>query len=714
MEKLAAMEIEYAIIVDAETTIQKIGHRIDGSPHNPQNKCVCVSYVVVPIGTAWEVTTKDITTDVYYHKDQYKTDDPAEFQFALDRARVFVAHNAKFDYNWFTQMGFKLPDQVHCTMLGEFIYARGQIKPLSLKETAIRRAVALKKSDLVEDLFKSGVGYEAMPLKTVIEYCEADVISCYEIYKQQIDDLKLPENNSLTAIFDLMNEMLLFLVEVETNGIKIDLEKLNKVEEDYSNEKKELEDRLQQISISVMGDTPINLSSGQDMTKLVYSREVTNRDLHKQLFNIGIGANGKPLHQPRMKPSRFKDVVRQTTRVIQKTVVQKCVICNGSGRQYKLTKSGVPFKKQPRCGTCVGEGVIYKPTGQTAGLRLLPRDAQDVSINGFKVDKVTIQSLIKQAEQKNRPVAVEFLTKVSRLNAVNTYLNSFVNGIKVWTRNNNILHPNFNQTVARTGRLSSSNPNFQNQPKSKDFPIRAAVVSRFENGLICEADFSGLELMVAGEISRDSQIISDIQEGKDLHKQTASIIHQIPPDQVSKDLRSQSKKWSFNPLFGGLGYGEAEHIQNYFKQFFVIYKGLKKYHEELCIGVLDNGIVQTPSGRQYYFPNAKRTRNGRITNYTQVVNYPIQGFGSELTVLACIRSLERFKRAGLASKLILTVHDSIVVDVAPDELESVKNILKDAMENVPDEVKKRFCYDMLLPVTIEVEAGKNWMEMEEV
>ena len=146
----------------------------------------------------------------------------------------------------------------------------------------------------------------------------------------------------------------------------------------------------------------------------------------------------------------------------------------------------------------------------------------------------------------------------------------------------------------------------------------------------------------------------------------------------------------------------------------MFYKGLKKYHEELCVGVLDNGIVQTPSGRQYYFANAKRTRNGRITNYTQVVNYPIQGFGSELTVLACIRALERFKRAGLTSKLILTVHDSIVVDVAPDELESVKNILKDAMENVPEEVKKRFCYDMLLPVSVEVEAGKNWMEMEEV
>ena len=99
-------------------------------------------------------------------------------------------------------------------------------------------------------------------------------------------------------------------------------------------------------------------------------------------------------------------------------------------------------------------------------------------------------------------------------------------GIRTWTRHDGILHTNMNQTIAATGRLSSSNPNFQNQPK-RGFPIRKAVISRFEGGCIIEADFSGLEFRVAGEVSRDPQIIEDILNGKDVHKQTASIINKI-------------------------------------------------------------------------------------------------------------------------------------------------------------------------------------------
>src|SRR5690606_39011485 len=102
--------------------------------------------------------------------------------------------------------------------------------------------------------------------------------------------------------------------------------------------------------------------------------------------------------------------------------------------------------------------------------------------------------LIAQANENGNLLAVEFLTKKKRLNAVNTYLNSFVGGIERWTRDDGILHPNFNQCVARTGRLSSSDPNFQNQPKGHKFPVRKTVVSRWRSsgGLIVEADFSGL------------------------------------------------------------------------------------------------------------------------------------------------------------------------------------------------------------------------------
>ena len=568
--------------------------------------------------------------------------------------------------------------------------------------------ITQKKSDLVDDLFKSGVGFEAMPLDTVIDYAEADVRACAEIYLAQQDDYARADNQSLVPIRDLSNEMLLCLVELESNGINVDSAVLAEVEAEFRAEKKQLEKRLNEIVESVMGDTPINLNSGADMTKVVYSRQVVDRNMHQQVFNIGVGANGKPLRPPRMKPSEFTRAVRSTMQVVQKTMAVCCDTCHGRGRIQKIKKNGDPYKNMTKCPACGGAGAYYKPTGKTAGLKLTPSDATFASINGFKTDKNTIQILIAQAQGKGNGTAVEFLTKISRLNAVAVYLDSFVKGIQTWTRPSGLLHTNFNQCVTATGRLSSSNPNFQNQPK-RGFPIRKCVVSRFENGLITEADFTALEWVCAGNLSLDKQIIDDVVNGKDIHTQTATIIHQCAKADVSKDLRASVKKWSFAPLYGGRGVGSAPHIQNYFDQFMIIYYGLARWHQSLMQGVLKNGTVQTPSGRQYFWPNARRYGNGRISNATQVVNYPVQGFGNDLVQLACVRALRRFKETQLESLLVLTVHDSIVVDTHPDEVEQVSNILHWAMKDVLDEASERWGASFALPLTIEISSGKNWL-----
>ncbi len=274
-----------------------------------------------------------------------------------------------------------------------------------------------------------------------------------------------------------------------------------------------------------------------------------------------------------------------------------------------------------------------------------------------------------------------------------------------------ILHAQFNQTTTRTGRLSSSNPNFQNQPRGGTFPVRRCVISRFDGGEVLEADFSGLEFRVAGELSRDPQIIEDILGGKDVHKQTASIINQISTDEVTKDLRQKAKAYTFAPLYGGLGMSEAPHVQNYFKEYFNIYQGLKRWHQTLMDGVLKNGIVRIPSGREFFFPDAKRLRGGRITNATAVVNYPVQSFATaDIVPLSCVRALREFIKLNLQSKLMLTVHDSIVVDVFPGEKEKVVKALKWAMSDVSEELETRFNYKPVLPLDIEMEAGANWMD----
>lgn len=709
------------LVLDLETTVQKLDGKTDNSPFNPDNMCVSAHFAWLTDDGVGEVTNL-----VFHHNEKATPDSIKPLVEALAEADVLIAHNAKFDCLWLQEMGLDLPPLIRCTMINEYILCKGQRKPLSLKMTAERRNVTRKKSDLVDELFKGGTGFEAMPLDTVIEYAEADIVSCGEVFLSQQADLALEANLSLDSIVVLMNEMLLFLMEVETNGICVDMEALQDVKADLVKEHASVSRRLRDIVEQVMGDTPINLNSGADMTKVVYSRSVLDRKEHAQIWNIGMQPNGRPLMPPRMSKSEFSLAVRSTTMVVKRTDALCCTTCNGlgtiqkfksitrqkNGKKYKIT--GEPYKNPTKCSECGGAGAVYVENGTIAGLRLNPIDPSFASINGFKTDKHTIKLLISQAREKNNDLAIEFLEKSSRLNALSTYLDSFVKGIETWTRYDNILHSNFNQCITSTGRLSSSNPNFQNQPK-RGFPVRKAVISRFPNGKFVEADFSGLEFRVAGEVSRDPQIIEDIVSGKDIHKQTAAIINQCDPSEISKDMRQSAKAYTFAPLYGGTGAGEPDHVRAYFTEFFVIYGGLAGYQKILMDGVLRNGIVQTPSGRQYFWPDAKRTRNGRITNATQVVNYPIQGFATgDLVPLACVRAHRMFKEANLKSLLVLTVHDSICVDCHPDELEQVCRLLTKAMKGVSDEAYQRWGYKFVLPLDIEISCGTNWLNQEEL
>jgi len=704
------------LILDLETTVQRLDGKIDNSPFNPDNRCVSAHY-------CW--LGEPVQTLVFHHNDKPNPDSPAPLREALKQADVIVAHNAKFDVMWLMEMGFEIPPEVYCTMIGEYVLAKGQRQQLSLKATAERRDVTRKKSDLVDELFKSGTGFEAMPWETVLEYAEADVVSCSEIYLAQQDDYAKPENQSMQSVVKMMNEMLFFLVEIERNGVKIDKVALGKIETHFRERYNYCNNRLDEITEEVMGDKPYNLASGADRSEIIYSRGLISKDLHIKMFNIGTNAAGKPLYPPRMNRKEFNDAYRSNTKVLHKTDVVCCDPCDGRGliqkyksvtrqklgKKYKV--QGEPYKNLSKCPECKGVGAFYVPNGKVAGLKLNPSGPSDASINGFKTDKHTIKLLIEQARRKRNDLAVEFLELMTEASAVSTYLDSFIAGIETWTRPDGILHAQFNQCITATGRLSSTAPNLQNMPK-RGFPVREAMVSRFKDGLIIESDFSGLEFVMAGELSGDPQIIKDVLEGKDLHKQTASIIYQCKTSEVTKDQRQSSKAFSFAPIYGGTGLQYEAHISQYFREFFNIYKGLGTYHKKLTDGVLKNGHIQIFSGRQFFWPNEERRKNGRTKNYTQQVNYPVQSAATaDIVPLSCIRAFRKFKELNLRSKLVLTVHDSIVVDTHPEEEQQVKEVLQWAMEKVTDEAKELWDYDFILPLKIETSRGKNWLDQVE-
>ena len=713
------------LVLDLETTVEKRDNKWDNSPKNPNNKIVSAHY-----GWLGETSVEDVQNDFYYHKELTTPDDPKKLQGYLDKAIGLIFHNSKFDAFWLLEAGFRIPDHIYCTMIAEYILGKGRNtevvkdedgkdqvvrREISLKATAQRHDVTRKKSELVDELFKSGTGFEAMPIEVVREYAEADVVSCGEIYLSQQEMFNTDPNKPLLNIVRLMNEMTWFLLEIESNGCKIDMDVLNQVESDFRTEKAELEKALNQIVSEVMGDTVINLNSGQDMTKVVYSRQVLDREKHRSTWNIGVNSKGKPLMPPRMNRSQFNRSVRATTQKVYRTIAMCCQLCSGHGTIQKYKKNGDPWKIRSKCSLCEGRGAIYVPQSKVAGLKLNPTVPSDASINGFKTDKLTIGRLIDQAREKDNLTAIEFLTKIKRLNAINTYLDSFISGIQTWTRPSGLLHSTFNQCVTATGRLSSTNPNFQNLPKGNKFEVRRAIVSRFPGGKIGEMDFAGLEFRVAGMLSRDQQIIDDVLNGKDVHKQTASIILQKTEEEVTKDERSQAKAFTFQPLYGGGSNGKASHIKAYFDSYFNIYEGLSRWHKSLGDEVINRGYIQTPSGRQFAFPGAKRLGSGRVTNHTQVVNFPCQSFATaDIVPLSCIRALKRFRDDGLKSKLILTVHDSIVVDIHPDEVDAVGIALEWAMSGVDEELKDRFNYQSVLPLDIEYSVGSNWMNLEEL
>lgn len=704
---------------DLEVKVSDIEGDIDNSPKNPDNYAVSAHWVIIEDGVI-----SPINHLVWNHNEKPVSDGREALQKSLSSCSKAVFHNAKFDVSWLLDMEFELPP-VECTMVREFMFAQARPWLLSLKATAERRDVTRKKSDLVDGMFKSGTGFEAMPLATVLEYAEADVISCAEIYLQQEEELNSPEYADMRPCFQLGQDNLDFLTHMEGNGCKIDLSVLDEVERQFVEEQEVLGRYLNTTVETLMGDTPVNLNSGIDINKVIYGREVTDRDLHRRIFNVGLGPTGKPLPPARMKPTQFNTAVRSTTMLVQKTHVQCCAACDGRGKiqkfkvvtRQKMGKKyrvqGEKYKNLSNCPECKGVGVFYVPTGEKAGLKLVPAGPKDASIHGFKTDKITLKRLIAQAHTKGNGTAVEFLTKYMRYNAINTYLSSFVGSIRKWTRFNGLLHPNFNQTIARTGRLSSSKPNFQNLPKGGKFPVRKCIVSRFEGGFLAEIDYSGVEFRVAGELSKDTQIIDDILTGKDVHKQTAAIINQCEVSEVTKEMRQNAKSVTFSPLYGGMGANEPPHVQEYFKEYFNIYKGLSAWHKQLMGGVLSNSLVTIPSGKRYMFENSRRLGNGRVTNATAIVNYPVQGFAGIIMQLACVRALRAFRKQGLASKLILTVHDSLVADIYPGELDEVKSALVWALTGVQEEMRERFNYDFVLPLDVEMEIGKNWMEMEE-
>ena len=319
---------------------------------------------------------------------------------------------------------------------------------------------------------------------------------------------------------------------------------------------------------------------------------------------------------------------------------------------------------------------------------------------GYKTD---VKVLEKLAE--NYPIAKKILEYRGLAKLKNTYIDGLENCIL----NDGKIHTIYKQTLTRTGRLSSTEPNLQNIPVRDELgrKIRKAFVP--SNDLLLSADYSQIELRILAHISRCPKLIQSFIDGLDIHTKVASDIYGINKEEVTKTMRRTAKAVIFGIVYGisGFGLGENLHIsrkdaESFINKYFEIYPEVKKYTEDIVKYAHENGYVKTLFNRKRILDEINNP-NYMIKSMGErmAMNTPIQGTSADIMKMAMINVHHRFEKENIKSKILLQVHDEIIADVKLNELEQVKKIIKEEMENV---------YKLDVPLKVEIDTGTNWYE----
>ena len=289
-----------------------------------------------------------------------------------------------------------------------------------------------------------------------------------------------------------------------------------------------------------------------------------------------------------------------------------------------------------------------------------------------------------------------------------TYLDGIAGLIRTDTGR---VHTNFNQTVTATGRLSSSDPNLQNIPvrTEEGRMIRALFEPGEGYDCLLSADYSQIELRLLAHMSGDENFIDAFKRGQDIHARTAAEVFGIPLDEVTPELRRHAKAVNFGIVYGISDFGLARNLHisrkeagDYISRYFTRYPGVRAFMDKVVAEAHETGYVTTMFGRRRELPAIKsRNFNQRMLAERMAMNTPIQGTAADVIKLAMIAAYRKLREAGAKSRILLQVHDELVLEVKESELETVQAILHEAMENV---------VSLSVPLSIDVHWGRNWAE----
>jgi DNA polymerase-1 len=353
--------------------------------------------------------------------------------------------------------------------------------------------------------------------------------------------------------------------------------------------------------------------------------------------------------------------------------------------------AGEPFNIQSpkQLSHILFEKIKLKPVKKTA--------------SGWSTDMSVLQAL---ADAHPLPGLILEYRQLAKLQ--NTYVESLPELVNPET---GLIHTSYNQAVAATGRLSSSDPNLQNIPVRSETgrQIRQAFVPRAAENRFLSADYSQIELRLLAHLSGDARLTAAFREGGDVHRRTAALIAGVDEDEVTSGMRSRAKAINFGVIYGmgAVALGKQIHVptkeaKTFIETYFTTYPGVREFIEQTKVKARQDGYVETLLGRRRLLPDINSSNN-RIRSLQEriAVNTPIQGTAADLIKLAMIRIQADLQQQGLSALLLLQVHDELVLEVPAAELDQVKTLVKERMEAV-----------MSLNVALQVDmhVGANWAE----
>ena len=588
-----------------------------------------------------------------------------EMQKRIDSAELLIFHNAKYDLAWLIHMGIEFDHKpVWCTMIGDYmLYGQNPDIPLNMNACTKRRKLGSKVGDM-SDFWDNGYETDEIPFDVHDKYVRQDVHLTKQLYIRQRNELARAGVSKIAFFAMQLTKM---LARMEYNGLYFDAEEAKKYGEEYKAKVDVLKVEMQQLA-----GVPFSHKSSNQMETIMYG-------------------------------GTLKKEVQELVAKIRK---------DGTYRVY--TRKAIMIYEYKGIGFSPHEQAFNKKTGR------------------YSTSKKA-RALLKA----KTPLQKDFIKLLDTISVTQKVVSTLIGGADAdlddsddkglvsKVDHNSRLHPRFNQTVTRTGRLSSSNPNGQNFPRSGTSPIKKLIKSNL--GYIVNADLSQIEWRNAGSLSRDPIMCEELWHDFDVHSDRA--MRSFGGDKLDrhskefKAMRQASKTFNFRMIYGGTAkaffydgnmpelplHQYEEIVQDFYKK----YKGLRNWQLANQRLLDKQKYLRSPSGRVLTFKYNTDPDAGAL-GYSpqQVCNYPVQSFSTDCMLVAMYEIYKLLIALKLKSQVILQVHDSLVFDCPPEEVWIVSNICTRVFESIPALIKKHFDFDMGVPITCEVALGRSYGELK--